>query len=58
MKLTKTRSYSLPAPIVEQLDNLAGELNVSTSALLTGMLSIMLKWNLKEMLENVKRRQA
>lgn len=54
----KTLSLCLPTHIVEQLDVMALELNVSRSAVATAMLSVLCKWStsidVKEIIENGK----
>ena len=52
LKKTTTKSYSLPIEIAEQIDALSSDLGVSASAVITAILSGVLKWNLKEIFKN------
>ena len=56
MKKTITKSYSLPIEVAEQVEQLSAELGVSASAVITAILSIVFKWNLKEVFKNAVHR--
>jgi len=45
MKKTITISFSIPVTLADQLDNLSKEMNISRSAVLTSIISLVLKWN-------------
>lgn len=47
MKKTVTKAYSLPIPVVEHIDKIAKDMNVSASAVVTGMLSLITKWSIE-----------
>lgn len=57
MKKTTTKSYSLPIEVAEQVEQLSAELGVSASAIITAILSIVLKWNIKEVFKNAVHRR-
>jgi metal-responsive CopG/Arc/MetJ family transcriptional regulator len=52
MKNTTTIAVSLPTDVAAQLDAVSKELNVSRSAVLTAVASLMLKWNMFEGMVN------
>lgn len=45
MKKTVTKAYSLPIPVVDHIETMAKDMNVSASAVVTGMLSLIIKWS-------------
>lgn len=44
MKKTVTKSYSIPVEIAKDIDKMAAELHISSSALITAALSVIIKW--------------
>jgi predicted transcriptional regulator len=44
MKKTTTLSFSVPVEIAEELDKLSSGLNISRSALITAILTFVIKW--------------
>ena len=61
MKKTATVAFSVPCDLLKDIDKLAEDLHVKRSALLTAMLSIIMKWKieptLKELLNSIYRKK-